>query len=260
MFLLKEENCFWQVLTHLNGLWTLILGRENLFFSLYLRAIALLNIGLLSCIFTSRFFTICESSILVLFLLQDVLREKCFTLRKTFIHLRIRLPNLLNYGNMDSTNSSSQFSYVTTFEAIFQYLNFFLSFSSSIHLIRKTLYVLLMIRISLQQNNSGQLLQVATPSHRLMVTQHYFTRTLKSFTSFSLVTSRSHLLRHVTCGVTYFKVVCGAPQTKVPCNRSSSPPYSSVKEPSSLNCNSCKLIKLETGLELRFCLLSLRKK
>ena len=118
----------------------------------------------------------------------------------------------------------------------------------------------LMIRISLQQNNSGQLLQVATPSHRLMVTQHYFTRTLKSFTSFSLVTSRSHLLRHVTCGVTHFKVDCGAPQTKVPYNRSSSPPYSSVKEPSSLNCNSSKLIESETGLELRFCLLSLRKK
>ena len=128
MFLLKEENCFWQVLTHLNGLWTLILGRENLFFSLYLRATALLNIGLLSCIFTSRFFTICESSILVLFLLQDVLREKYFTLRKTFIHLRIRLPNLLNYGNMDGTNSSFQFSFVTTFEAIFQYLNFFYPF------------------------------------------------------------------------------------------------------------------------------------
>ena len=179
--------------------------------------------------------------------------------RRSFIYESVS-QNLLNYGNMDSTNSSFQFSYVTTFEAIFRLLKLFLSFSSSIHLIRKTLYVQLMIRISLQQNNSGQLLQVATPSHRLMVTQHYFTRTLKSFTSFSLVTSRSHLLRHVTCGVTHFKVVCGAPQTKVPYNRSSSPPYSSVKEPSSLNCNSSKLIELETGLELRFCLLSLRKK
>ena len=123
--------------------------------------------------------------------------------RRSFICESIS-QNLLNYRNMDSTYSSFQFLYVTTFEAIFQYLNFFLSFSSSIHLIRKTLYVLLMIRISLQQNNSGQLLQVATPSHRLMVTQHYFTRTLKSFTSFSLVASRSHLLRHVTFGVTNF--------------------------------------------------------
>ena len=157
---------------------------------------------------------------------------------------------------MDSTNSSFQFSYVTTFEAIFRLLKLFLIlfFFNPFDL-----YVLLIIRISLQQNNSGQLLQVATPSHRLMVTQHYFTRTLKSFTSFSLVTSRSHLLRHVTCGVTHFKVVCGAPQTKVPYNRSSSPPYSSVKEPSSLNCNSSKLIESETGLELRFCLLSLGK-
>ena len=123
--------------------------------------------------------------------------------RRSFIYESIS-QNLLNYRNMDSTYSSFQFLYVTTFEAIFQYLNFFLSFSSSIHLIRKTLYVLLMIRISLQQNNSGQLLQVATPSHRLMVTQHYFTRILKSFNSFSLVTSRSHLLRHVTFGVTNF--------------------------------------------------------
>ena len=155
-----------------------------------------LNIGLLSCSVTSRFFIICDSSILVSFLLQDVLRVKCFTLRKTFIHLRIHFPLIL---------------------------------------------------------------QVATPSRRLMVTQHYFTRILKSFNSFSLVTSRSHLLRHVTFGVTNFKLVYGVPQTKVPCNRSSSPPYSSVKEPSSLNCNSSKLIELETGLELRFCLLSLRK-